>query len=283
MGARPRKISMLWMVLFVIIAIVGYSFWPKNELGTKESLNILIVGIEGVVTASPSPATPQDTAPFASSIALLSIHPVQKTSHLLLIPGEIVVPPDPSDPFAEFTRGRRVESFVDAIGADSLIKEIERIMNVPVHGTLRTDLLSLRTMVSMVGGLTVPVTVSATGSSSAPTTQMTRLFGEDIVSFVSDQSPGLARLENQARVYQAALAVVRATRRPVHLRGLFYDVYRHFETDMDDKTLFAVAQHLLSTDEERTKLELLPGNYQGEEYVVDTDALGALVSRVYDN
>lgn len=280
MGARRGIRPLVWILALAVLA--GASYWSMRppDLGTRESLNILLVGVEGVVTVQTAPAVPQESRPKASFIALLSLHPVRRSAHLLLIPGETPAPVDPADPLAPYDAGRTLMELVDGVGAATLASAVERILHVPVHHTARLDLLSLAQLVDRVGGLPV-----AGGGPGAAGAEPELLSGEEVVARVllENYEDAAARLAVQVEIVRGGLAVLRAPSRPVHLKALFERAFRYFETDLDAERLYAVALHLYRIPEDRITIEVLPGRFEGGTYVVDLQAAAALAARVYDN
>lgn len=283
--ASHRRLRWLpWAFAFAVALSVAYWSTLPPGLGTRESLNILFVGVEGVVTVESAPAVPEETRPKASAIMLMSLHPARRTAHLLLLPGEIPVPPDDDDPLAQYDDDRFLLELVDGVGAASLQQAVENLLNVPVHHTVRLDVLSLAQLVNRIGGLTImpPPLPDAHGAVAA---QAHTLSGEGLVEYVGlDAHPdGASRLAAQAAVFTAGLRALRSPTRMVHFESLFEVGVRYFETDMEQRKLFAVARHLYEVPEERIQLEVVPGGFQGHAYVIDQAAVRTLVTRVYDN
>ncbi|NLN27219.1 MAG: hypothetical protein GX161_03295 [Firmicutes bacterium] len=282
-----------WLIPLLLVGIAAYRMWPRSYLKADETLNMLIVGIEGVVTVESSPAVPDDSRPVVTSLALLSIHPRHRSVHLLLIPTQIQLPPDPDDPFAPYTEGRPLAELVDGIGAQSLIEAVEHILGAPVHAALRTDVLSLQTLVHREGGLELPVDIAAVGiegvvgnaaepvqGQSVPTA---RFSGEEVAAYVDPDrySDGETLLAAQGAVFRAGLQVIRSMYRMVNLEALFERGHRYFETELDRNVLLDVAKHLYTADPGRIWLDVLPGTFEGETFRIDTDAVRRLVERVY--
>src|SRR5690554_4758558 len=122
---RMKRLLPALVVPALLLAFTVYQMWPRTYLKANESLNMLVVGIEGIVTVDPGSAVSDGTLPTVSSLALLSIHPQHRSVHLLLIPTGIVVPPSPDDPLAPYIDGRPLSELVDGLGADTLAGAME--------------------------------------------------------------------------------------------------------------------------------------------------------------
>lgn len=282
-----------WIIPLLLVGFAAFRMWPRTYLNTNETLNVLIVGIEGVVTVETAPAVPDESRPVVSSLALLSIHPKHRSAHLLLIPTAIEVPADPTDPLAPYTEGRTLAELVDGVGAGSLSAAVGEILGVSIDAALRTDVLSMQTLVHREGGLELPVDIAALGldgvvgnaaepiqAAGVPTA---RFSGADVAAYVDPEAyeDGETLLAAQGAVFRAGLGVLRSMYRMVNLEALFERGHRYFETDLDHNVLLAVAKHLYTADPERIRLDALPGTFSGDRFHVDAEGVRELVERVY--
>lgn len=283
-----------WLIPLLLVGFAAFQMWPRSYLQANETLNMLIVGIEGVVTIDSSPAVPDESRPAVTSLALLSIHPRNRSVHLLLIPTELTAPPDRDGPLAPYSDGTTLSELVDGLGADSLIAALEQILDVPIDAALRTDVLSLQTLVHREGGLELPMDIAAVGlegvvgNASEPVqpgdVPTARFSGEEVVAYVDPDtySDGATLLAAQGAVFRAGLNVIRSMYRMVNLEALFERGHRYFETDLDRNVLLDVAKHLYTADPDRIAMEALPGTFEDDGFHIDTEALRDLVERVYE-
>lgn len=276
-----RRLVMLSVVLIVAIA---YFFLRTPALGTREHLNILIVGIEGVVTFETTPSAPVESAPTAHSVALLSLHPKRRSAHLLLIPNDVLVPPDASDPLAAYDASQPLLYLVDGHGAESITLFLEDTLDVPVHHVVRIDSLSFMQLVDRVDGLAIDAEGVLTEAVASYVPGREPKTGAEIHRLLQESAleSGPDRIEMQAAVYVAALGSIRRQKRLVHLEDLFQFARRHLETDLEAERLFAVAKHLYTIPADRIRLEVLPGRFIETGYEINADTLALLVERTYN-
>lgn len=284
--SRPRRKARrrLWIIILVGFVLLGYYLLRPPALGTRESLNILIVGVDGVVAFEPSPAAPRESAPVAQAIGLLSLHPGERSAHLLLFPGHIPVPPDPDDPFAPYTEPRPLYELIDGLGAPSLIRYVEETLDVPVHHFVRIDSLSFVQLVDRVGGLRLPDgNVESPDLSELPAVPMS---GEQVHRYLQAARRGESRVPDiaaQAAVFQAALEAIRGHRRFIHVQHFLQFAQRHLETDIPAEKLLAISRHLFTIPGDKIRIEVVPGHMTGDRYTVDKEALAGIVARTYRN
>lgn len=277
------------VVVLLVVLVALYRWYGPTPLGTRESLNVLLIGIDGPVTAVPTPGANPDSAPTMDSVALLSVHPVRGTAHLLLIPGDLPVNAEAADLFVGAEERLQVRHLIDGRGASRLIAAVESLLDVPVHHYVRLDYLGFMRLVDRLGGLEIDVAEAFAEHNvrgevvGQVGVGRRRLSGRQAFDYVKVPAEPHAALARQEQVYAAVLGGLRGLLHRDRLHDLLRFGVGQVETDLDLGRLLAVGDILYQASDDRLRQELLPGRWENGLYVMDGPSVRRLVAATYQH
>lgn len=275
--ARRRKAALRTaLVLAVLILAIGAAAfwylwdWRAARLGTEESVNVLVLGVDedGVDAVFVTTFHPGDGAVAA-----------------------VALPIDTRLPWSETPAHLR--DTYDEGGDVSLRAAVERLLGVPLHHVVRVDFSGFVELVDLLQGVPVQVDTDVVYRDAEGQVVFElhpgvyRLAGEDALLYVRYKGDHLddetRRVDRQLRFLEAVAREARGRFDWSAAQDLLRIVLDRVETDLDLVTLTRLARFALEVDEDAYAVHVLPGFATEDGWLVDENQVAALSDRLFHN